>query len=527
MSGSASSGRTVLHAFPTPYPGEDFLSIVWRFAVREGFVSAEVLQDAVFGGKNKAKQFAYPRRLGALARVLAQGYPKDVRELLMEHSQVPYLASCLSAELKDQVVRDAFDLEASNASPAKPKQAIHTGWIRVCPECADLDRHVHGEAYLRTVHQPREVVVCHIHGCPLVEFQTGRAKIWDLHRPEELRELEVKPIRVAARPAHRAIARIVATLMDVPWHTANVGSLVSRLVDSVRERGLSRNGVMVDNPRIVQFVREQLGDDYLEYLGLPLPGSTSQPWTTKALSSGTHQPRGATPYVLMLGSFGVNPEEMRNSAFWEQQDVDSRKPGDWSQANHLIACDSHRAAIQRFIDQHPTCQRTDVQHQLATSVNFASRWDADWLETVLPVPWAAKRARRQKFWAEFDAEATRLLRQAADEIRAMPGKPRKVSKEALLKRLSEKGPVRTGLGRNLLPAFQRALGSFCERPEEYAIRRVAFVVERLRAEGTRITFRAVRAHVRDLSRLRHTPSVEAALIEMGVPLPRRYERRAR
>ena len=515
MSTSALLERTVLHAFPTPYPGEDLLSVVWRFAVREGFTSAKPLHHALFGAVNGARQYAYPRRLGALAQVLPRDYPLDAQGLLMEHSRLRYLASCRSDEMKEQLVRDAIGIEPPTRRPAGPRNRT---WIRLCPECMNLAKSLHGEAYFRTIHQIREVIVCPIHGCPLQEFQMGRARIWDLQYPGTLGEVEGERIGVDLKTAHHAVAQLVSAIAQLPWRLVNGSAIAARLIDAVEEAGLLRGGSFVDNPGLVDHTRERLGDDYLDYVGLPLASPAPLLWPAKTMFNRQHAPRDATPYALILAVLGVDPGELQSLSIWQRRAVEFRSPHSRSRAAHFLARDKYRNAIQRFVAEHPNCLRSDVSRHLGTAMRFAMQWDADWLNSTVPAPHAAVRASWRQTWTDLDERATRLLPKLAEEARAIPGKPRRITKTVLLKRLTPRNRVERGLRIGRLPSLQREVGGFCETAEEYAIRRAAYEVEALRLEGKRVTLDNVCRRYYALFKLKHAPAVRVALIEMGVPI---------
>lgn len=101
--------------------------------------------------------------------------------------------------------------------------------------------------------------------------------------------------------------------------------------------------------------------------------------------------------------------------------------------------------------------------------------DSEWLEAHLPLVRKGKRTEELKDWKSIDTELGAAVKATAKNIRAMSGRPVRVSLAAIAREVGDKPWLEQRL--NKLPLTSKALKDCLETVEEFLIRRVRWTEE--------------------------------------------------
>jgi len=150
--------------FPVPHPDETLYSVIARLVARLKVPHERLITEQLFGRRYHRPDLNLPHHLGALAKQIPPEHGITVEEIIQKHTLFPFYAPFLSDDR-----RQGLENWMNESSMGRYGSAITTETtLKSCRECRDGHERAHGEAYWRRAHQIPGVIVCHIHGTPLV-----------------------------------------------------------------------------------------------------------------------------------------------------------------------------------------------------------------------------------------------------------------------------------------------------------------------------------------------------------------------
>ncbi|WP_159780850.1 TnsD family Tn7-like transposition protein [Bacillus sp. N1-1] len=156
--------------FPTPYPDELLYSILARYHVRSGNISAKVTVEELYGKRTIRSVWDLPANLNALSSKLGGFW--SVENIINNHTMYPYYAAFLLPKQAEKVKKSMENDTGGtihtrtgvSASNIKPKRFLWT-----CSSCISEDLERYGETYWRRSHQMPGVFICTKHEMLLEE----------------------------------------------------------------------------------------------------------------------------------------------------------------------------------------------------------------------------------------------------------------------------------------------------------------------------------------------------------------------
>ena len=154
--------------FPEPYPDELVYSWFSRYHLRVGYPTHKAAMADLYCKRSDIPSKEFIGNLNADARaIITKLCPMD--GLVLQHTMFPQNARFVPLAQKENALRhlgwDSTDVH--HLFSVLPR-AEGERYLRYCPSCAVEDRTAYGEAYWHTHHQIRNMVVCHKHGCKLM-----------------------------------------------------------------------------------------------------------------------------------------------------------------------------------------------------------------------------------------------------------------------------------------------------------------------------------------------------------------------
>lgn len=154
--------------FPEPYPDELAYSLFSRYYLYSGYPTHKAAMQDLYCKRSDIPSKEFVGNLNADAReIIAKVCPME--ELVLQHTMFPQYARFIPLDKKENAMRHlGWDsIDAHHLFAILPR-AVGEQYLRYCPLCAAEDRAAYGEAYWHTHHQIRNMVVCHKHGCRLI-----------------------------------------------------------------------------------------------------------------------------------------------------------------------------------------------------------------------------------------------------------------------------------------------------------------------------------------------------------------------
>jgi len=143
--------------------------------------------------------------------------------------------------------------------------------------------------------------------------------------------------------------------------------------------------------------------------------------------------------------------------------------------------DHHRGLWRDAVTQAGDGGMTDARALAGASHEWLRVYDKPWFDANKPAPRARKPKQSRVDWARRDKDGVRALQKQAAKIRGLPGRPVRVTRNALVIRIRRRG-MQLSLDRQ--PGIRAALLQLEEPREAFALRRIAWLVEHHLREGT-------------------------------------------
>ncbi|RXT05272.1 TnsD family Tn7-like transposition protein [Ammoniphilus sp. CFH 90114] len=177
--------------FPTPFPNEDYRSILYRFHKCSGNKEVYLTSNELFGFSNE-KFTVFPRNLSALFCKMPVNHSFNAESILKEHTLFNIFRPFISTHRLDglyQEINNAVKPEHSNIGKLvgnKYGRCISEE-IRYCTFCMKEDNQNYGVSYMHREHQIAFLDICPIHNqklitdcpqchIPLLDVFSGRCK---------------------------------------------------------------------------------------------------------------------------------------------------------------------------------------------------------------------------------------------------------------------------------------------------------------------------------------------------------------
>lgn len=162
----------MIATFPTIYDEELVYSVICRFYDHSGILSYRYAAEALFRNKmaKPVIEFVNEYTDDALALLLKRN---SMKELILQHTMAPYYMRFLDPSRRIAAMESLTSMDNQYwrhlQLPANRNKSAGTSrYLRFCPLCAKADREQHGETFWHRSHQMRQVDICPMHGCYLV-----------------------------------------------------------------------------------------------------------------------------------------------------------------------------------------------------------------------------------------------------------------------------------------------------------------------------------------------------------------------
>lgn len=500
-----------MQTLPKPLPDELLYSTLARATYRYGFWSPKRLLDVLYGRRTVVAVPDLPSNLASLEQVVRNHWQLGVEELAAHHTLFGYYTHFLGPRQRKQVLAAM----ASDGGSLQVRLGICAGSaitprrFHLCRQCHAADITRFGEAYWHRAHHLPGVLVCHLHGEPLLEsdvpfrphgrhayqaapmacpFDELRPLVNSLDRPEVARALAVRSFELLTSDS-----RCVATTPDYR----------PRLGQWAEGRGRARRfrdvfvGYFGEDLLLASFKRDD--GDPLAWLDevLRAPRRPLHPFKhvlMEVFLSGQGavlQPRSDAQSATSDKRWGVYrlPEMRQEAAALARLGLSTNAVAvaldvDWNTADRLLAPlpsppasllrdpEPDRRAWLEMAATRPGLGKKELRSAAPALYARLYRNDRAWLLAwKAPCPGRSVGVRRID-WQRRDQELeARVKRQVLRTLDDSP--PRRASRNHVLCMLGIRAMV-THQGA-LLPRTMAALDSLCETVEAFQLRRLEAV----------------------------------------------------
>lgn len=506
-----------MQTLPKPLPDELLYSALARATYRYGFWSPKRLLDVLYGRRTVVAVPDLPSNLAHLAQVVGNHWQLGVEELAIHHTLFGYYTHFRGLRQRKQVLAAM----AADGGSLQVRLGICAGSARtprrfhICPLCHASDVARFGEAYWHRAHHLPGVLVCHLHGEPLLESDVPfrphgrhaylaapmasslddlRPLVKSLTRPEVARAVAVRSFELLTSDA-RSVARKPDYRPRLgPWGAGPGRARRFRdafveyfgedllLASFKREAGdpLAWLGEVLRAPRRpLHPFKHVLTEVFLRAQSAGLPSSTDAQPATNDKRWGVYRLPEMRQEAVALARIGLTTNAVARAL-----DVD------WKTADRLLAPlpsppvspardqEADRRAWQEMAAAHPGLGKKELRGIAPALYARLYRNDRAWL-----LVWKAQRPGRttgvrRVDWHQRDVDLeARVRQQVARTLNDSP--PRRASRNHILGMLGIRAMV--AHRGELLPLTTAALDALCETVEAFQLRRLESVFSQ---EGT-------------------------------------------
>ncbi|ASR45780.1 hypothetical protein B4V02_03235 [Paenibacillus kribbensis] len=156
--------------FPTPFPGEDFRSVLYRYHILSLNPEISSSNKELFGSGSNFTTF--PRALGKLLEKLPTSV-LTVNQIIENHTLIPVLFPFLSKSKKEYILNDVKRGEELKDSfvgklVGNKNGKLVSPHIKYCPYCIKEDMSKYGWSFIHREHQFAFIHNCHVHSIALL-----------------------------------------------------------------------------------------------------------------------------------------------------------------------------------------------------------------------------------------------------------------------------------------------------------------------------------------------------------------------
>ncbi|NQX71811.1 TniQ family protein [Paenibacillus alba] len=163
-----------LSFFPSPYPDEDFRSVIYRYHLRTLNKNYSRTKQELFNFKSN-KINCFPRNLSFLISQLPIESGLSEEYIINNHTLLPLFILFMSERRRQQVIEDIVTgTENVKSYAGKLSSLGGRSWshfsehIQYCQACMKNSYHKYGEIYVHRIHQLEFISVCPMHRLRLI-----------------------------------------------------------------------------------------------------------------------------------------------------------------------------------------------------------------------------------------------------------------------------------------------------------------------------------------------------------------------
>ncbi|RVD77565.1 TniQ family protein [Pseudomonas koreensis] len=452
-----------LFLFPEPFPDESLYSLAVRYHRLVSNKSYRQTSRELFGTYSRTCGSVLPCCLGALSQRLEGQY--SVAELVETRTLLPLYRPFLSEKAYESAILCMQGTQGTGLKMSLGMTAsglLKHASFRYCEACMQHDSEVFGMPYWHRIHMAAGVCICPIHGNVLLSANLPEGADWrSMFLPGEFASESV--LSTQSLDAALAVAKMQFWGLENPQRACD-------LVDGdflrlrLTEMGMVHRGRLRELA-LRNFVAPRLGpgNQEVEYKSV----TNSFEWIMCLLRRRRRIVQPFKYYFLCwLLDSGVNDLrkfQRRNFSIVTDRDFTTK---------HAYCPDKAQVATRRREFKQ---DKSEKCHDKA-GYYWLYRHDSDWLNNYVKHHPFVRSIEAPIDWSVQDARLSKELIDARDEILGDEGKPKKITKTALLRRVSAK--YRYLREFSFFPESIQVLEGLLETEHDFQIRKLSWAIKR-------------------------------------------------
>ncbi|WP_419877521.1 TnsD family Tn7-like transposition protein [Brevibacillus centrosporus] len=519
----------MLHYFPTPYPDELLYSVFARYHVWSRNRSCKATIKDLFGRDTVTAVIDFPNNLRMVCDQLSTESILTPEYLVQHHTLFPLFRPFLPEKRVTQI------LQVMKGEGYGKRQNIHLKigvmgsdisipqFLRYCKECFYNDIDKYGEPYWHRSHQVPGVIVCATHRTPLrestVAWSSRQNKQGFISLTEDKmnnkEQLEFQSIHEHAYE----LADEVHWLLQHELRTNGLENMRAYYIEKLKRRGLATHSGRARQKYLFNSLLEHYGVAYLVQIHSLFHKNDIGNWLTKMWRKPqycTHPIRhillinflGDSVRNLTLLKFpsqpfsnGVCPSFNDSSAhFWQdaiaesmiENKVSAKRVRQYNEGGFEEKKEHLRKVWQQLILGNPSKNKSELRKLDQNTFSWLYCNDRAWLDCNSP-----QRRTRTKFtkhrpivdWSKRDQILSKKVQECVEVELRGGNKPIRLTVCSIGHMIGKRWVIQSQIEK--LPLTRQAIDEAVETVEDFRIRRVKYVSQKMRERGERITARKI------------------------------------
>lgn len=519
----------MLSYFPTPYPDEDFRSIIYRYHVHSHNTNFSTTNVELFGVRTDRNPHM-PRNMQVF--LAKTDLDEDILDfLLRRHTLWPLINPFLTDSQRDESIREITEgVDGARNFAGKHlsrSMGVLSKRVFYCPCCLEEDYDRCGECYVHRAHQIRPIDICHRHkvhltpicphcGVPLTNQLANNL----LTRPFCINGHHIGLGVDASKPVHIELKLgYFNDCREIMAAAPTIGRsyITLRFQEHLRSRGYATSSGRIMKKEFFRDFDEYIFQNHLYAYGVPISSKMSSWWQRNTFTKGwslqpvivyTSMMRfladsvkefisgdvSASGYVSSTETYACDfdyskglPSSINERAAEEVAsglaEVASTGPAD-------IELTKYRNRILGLFGENPDWGRKEFRRADNSAYLWLYKYDREWVEGKFP---PKRKGGLSSDCEHFDGHLASVIEVVA--ARVYLSNPRnRIVKTMIMREIESK--YRTCLFNHIdkLPKARKVLFE-CEEPrDDYLIRRIPDIVKQLLRSGyTNVTIQSILA----------------------------------
>lgn len=452
--------------FPTIYPDELVYSVLSRYHVKSGNINISSSAKDLLASTSQKN---YRQRLSVdfinkLTPVALHTITQNItmKDLICNHTMFPYYARFLNKQKREIALESLINMECNQRKVLFISQDRAIDNLRYCPLCVIDDKNKYGETYWHRCHQIKDINICYIHYCELLESKiiANNRTTHSFITAEEAID-DCPKIIISENKLERQIANYVIDvfLSDVNMETdTNIEKFLHSKISYtkyVSVRGQQRNLNLIYN-------------DFIEYYKDFPCKQFNQQWQIQKVFSGQR----INTYEICLLSifFGISVESLINmyvSNEMQQNEFDKK------------IFELHEQGMSYV----------QIANQLNTSYTSVKKIGNKKYTKESQIKENVKKKGKKTYdWSKTDDNLFPIIKELTYNLRYDISKqPKKITIHTIEQTLSL--PY---YGLKKCPKCRQEIEKYHETYEEYWARKTVWAINKIKINGEKLTYAKVR-----------------------------------
>lgn len=528
-----------MYFFPTPYEDELLYSVLARYCIQSGNISAIQNFDDIFGTRNAIASIELPGNLDALISNMPINTPYTADYFIFRHTLFPFIASFIPEGRAKGAMENMKNGDAANVynmMGITASSIFYNKYFRFCPECMNEDIMTYGETYWHRLHQVTGVFICPKHKKILHNSSVlMRGENRQAYIPSTVDNCLVKEVKSFSKDTFKKLLWIsedVQTVLNKKFTFQSIEKQKYIYMEKLIEKSFANLNTMVHQRELRKAVKEFWGEEVLRILQSQINDNKDCYWLSSLVRDNqvASQP---IRHLLVTRALGIDIMDLLDNQSYNNVKRNHREQWEdklieLSEQNLSIremakVLDSTPKTVRKNIDRlgiepfwkyngggmfiykdyretddfkirqkearekwldlmkkNPKLSRNNLKKLDEGLYSWLIRHDKEWLDNNSPV---IKNQHKPIDWEQKDEELLLQVKDIVSEMKA--GRPERIRWTTIGGKLGINGwfPKR----KDKLPKVKAYLDSEEETLQDFHIRKIRWAIEELESEGVLVT----------------------------------------